>query len=33
MTDNLGLWTGAAFNRICITPAGKPVVNFQCGTG
>jgi hypothetical protein len=34
MTDNAtNKWTGAAFNRICITPAGKPVVNFQCGTG
>jgi hypothetical protein len=34
MTDNAtNLWTGPAFNRICITPAGKPTVDFKCGTG
>src|SRR5262249_25462598 len=25
--------TGAQYSRICVIPAGKPTVNFKCGTG
>jgi hypothetical protein len=35
MTDDspAHAWTGPAFNRICITPAGPATVDFKCGTG
>jgi hypothetical protein len=26
-------WTGSEFNRVCIIPAGPPVINFACGAG
>ncbi len=34
LVDNANnAWTGSAFTRLCIVPAGKPTINFQCGTG
>jgi hypothetical protein len=34
MTDAGGLWTPqTSFQRLCITPAGPPTVDFKCGTG